>query len=75
MGRCCNYEMAVWERKGEDKAILERMLLEETDGGSERRIRKVGFERRGRDFFGQHRRKLGTSVEGSLAVLVIFRCV
>ncbi len=21
LGRCCNYEMAVWERKGEDKAI------------------------------------------------------
>jgi hypothetical protein len=24
--------MAVWERKGEDKAILEKMLLEETNG-------------------------------------------
>jgi hypothetical protein len=21
LGRCCNYEMAVWERKGEDKAV------------------------------------------------------
>ncbi len=21
LGQCCNYEMAVWERKGEDKAI------------------------------------------------------
>jgi hypothetical protein len=24
--------MAVWERKGEDKAILEKILLEETNG-------------------------------------------
>ncbi len=21
LGQCCNYEMAVWERKGEDKAV------------------------------------------------------
>ncbi len=24
LGWCCNYEMAVWERKGEDKAVWER---------------------------------------------------
>jgi len=25
LGRCCNYEMAVWEREGEDKAIWKKI--------------------------------------------------
>jgi hypothetical protein len=43
LGWCCNYEMAVWERKGEDKAILERKLREEMNGVLKKRIKKAVF--------------------------------
>ncbi len=62
LGRRCNYEMAVWERFGE-----------EASGGSERGSKKKKIRRailgRIRDCFER------SWVEESLAVLVIFRCV
>jgi hypothetical protein len=67
LGRCCNYEMAVWECKGEDKAIWK---------GSFGKMNEVLKRRSGRLF----KRIEGSSVKKkdkrrSLAVLVIFRCV
>jgi hypothetical protein len=62
LGRCCNYEMAVWERKREDKAIWK---------GSFGKMNRVLKKRSGRLFT----RIEGSYVEGSLAVLVIFHCV
>jgi hypothetical protein len=51
---------------------LEKKLLEETNGVLKKRIRKA-VEKGGRgEIFGNI---VGNSVEGSLAVLVIFRCV
>jgi hypothetical protein len=57
-----------------------RRFGEEASGRNERsseeKIRKAVLEkrRRRRDFW-EHSKELGSSVEGSLAMLVIFRCV
>jgi hypothetical protein len=37
--------MAVWERKGEDKAILEKMLLKETNGVLKKRSGRLVLEK------------------------------
>ncbi len=54
-------------------------FLEETNGVLKRKIKKAGFEEHKGDFCrkcrSRNKEELGSSVEGSLAVLKIFRCV
>ncbi len=51
---------------------MENKLLDETNEVLKKKRRKVV---KGGDFFGNTVRELGSSVEESLTVLVIFRCV
>jgi hypothetical protein len=58
LGRCCNYEMAVWERKGEDKAIWRGNLGKKRTDFLKKKM-KEGCWRKRRDFLEQHSRELG----------------
>jgi len=72
LGRCCNYEMAVWEREGEDKVIWRRSFWKEMNEVLKKMMRKAVFEGGRGEIFGNI---MGSSIKGSLVVLVIFRCV
>jgi hypothetical protein len=64
--------MAVWEREGEDKVIWRRSFWKETNEVLKKMMRKAVFEGGRGEIFGNI---VGSSIKGSLVVLVIFRCV
>ncbi len=74
LGRCCNYEMAVWERKGEDKAIWRGCFWKKRTEFWRKDQEGCFLGKRRKDFW-EDGKELGSYVEGSLAMLVIFRCV